>query len=231
MLVLRGLVGALFQWLVIAAFLILPAGIFAGEWAWARGWQYLAVYAALLFPAATAMAVFAPASLESRLRAPASAEQPRDDKIASAILFPALLLYMLFLPLDALVWQLLGVPPLWLSIAGLAVSAVAYLFVIWTLFTNSFAIPVVEDQSEAGQVLIDTGPYALVRHPMYLGMVCMFAGMGLWLGSMASLPLLLILVGAFALRIRAEEKTLLTTLPGYREYRERRRYRLFPFIW
>jgi len=231
MLVLRGLAGALFQLVVIGTMLIVPAGIFAGEWGWVRGWQYVAVYGVMLFPATVALALFAPASLEARMRAPASAEQPRDDKIASAILFTALPLYMIFLPLDALIWQLLGTPSELVSIAGLAVSIVGYLFVAWTVFKNSFAIPIVEDQSEAGQVLIDNGPYAVVRHPMYLGMLVLFAGMGLWLGSLASLPLALVLILAFAIRIRAEEKTLVATLPGYRDFQSRRRYRLIPLIW
>lgn len=231
MMVLKGLVGALSQWVVIATALILPAGLFAGDWGWLRGWQYLAVYAVMLFPASIVLALFAPASLEARMRPPASAAQPRDDKIASAVLFSTLVLYILFLPLDALVWQLLGAPSALVSTIGLAVSVAGYVFTSWTVFANSFAIPIVEDQTDTGQVLVDSGPYAVVRHPMYLGMVLLFAGMGLWLGSLASLPLAVLLIAAFALRIRAEEKTLVATLPGYESFQNRRRYRLIPFIW
>lgn len=229
--ILKGLLGAVTQWAFFWAVVILPAGIFAGEWGWERGWQFLAVYAAMLLPTTLLLAIFAPASLEARLRAPASAEQPKDDKIASAVLFTALILYLLFQPFDALFWQLLGSPPSLLSYVGLACSVAGYLFVVWTIVVNNFAIPIVEDQTEAGQVLVVTGPYAIVRHPMYLGMLFLFPGIGLWLGSMASLPLAAVLIAGFVLRIHAEEKTLVATLPGYQDFQRRRRYRLIPLVW
>lgn len=105
------------------------------------------------------------------------------------------------------------------------------MLILWTIFANSFAIPIVEDQSATGQVLIDSGPYALVRHPMYLGLLPFLLGIGLWLQSWASLPLIVLILPALAGRIQVEEKMLLATLDGYAEFTKQRRYRLLPGIW
>ena len=138
--------------------------------------------------------------------------------------------YLVFVPIDALVWQVLGSPSEAVAWAGLIASFAGYFFVVWTVFANSFAKPIVEDQVDAGQVVIDTGPYAFVRHPMYLGMLVMIAGMGLWLLSLASLPLIGVVVAAMVLRIVVEERVLVQTLVGYEDYRARCRYRLLPYV-
>ena len=99
------------------------------------------------------------------------------------------------------------------------------------IYENSFAAPIVEDQTDVGQVLIDTGPYARVRHPLYLGFLPFVAGISLWLESYTSL-----IVGFGSLvwiigRIVVEERMLRHTLPGYSEYVEKVPYRLVPFVW
>jgi len=96
---------------------------------------------------------------------------------------------------------------------------------------NSFAAPVVKIQAERGQRVIDTGPYAVVRHPMYSGAVIYFVSvallLGSWWGLLAS-PIFLLL---FAIRSRLEERTLLAGLSGYADYTARVRYRLVPGVW
>ncbi|MDU8926594.1 isoprenylcysteine carboxylmethyltransferase family protein [Alisedimentitalea sp. MJ-SS2] len=231
MFIVKALLASSLQLAIIAALLILPAGLAAGDWGWACGWIYLAAYAVALYGSTVVLALWAPASLEARMQAPTSEAQPRDDKIATTILLSVLVGYFIFVPLDALVWQILGVPAEPVSWIGLVASYFGYFFVVWTIFTNSFAKPIVEDQSDEGQMLIDSGPYEMVRHPMYLGMLVMLAGMGLWLQSLASLPLIGVVVAAMALRIVVEERVLLQTLEGYRDYQARCRTRLLPFVW
>jgi protein-S-isoprenylcysteine O-methyltransferase Ste14 len=111
-----------------------------------------------------------------------------------------------------------------LSLVGFAVMLAA-------IYENSFAVPIVEDQTERGQRVVDTGPYARVRHPLYLGLLPFLAGIALWLESYASLigasAILVILIA----RIVVEERSLRKMLPGYTEYMQKVRYRLIPFVW
>lgn len=231
MLIIRGIFGGLLQLAIIAALLIVPAGLAADEWSWSRGWLFVGCYGLVMLVAIIAMAVFAPDSLEARLRPPASRKQPFRDKIATFFTLLAIAVYFVFIPLDVFVWQVLGQPSQMISALGAILCACGYALITWTIFTNSFAIPIVEDQSEQGQILIDTGPYAIIRHPMYLGIFPFLAGLGLWLQSWASLPLIAIVVLALVGRIRVEERTLLASLDGYSEYCQRCPYRLLPLVW
>ena len=99
------------------------------------------------------------------------------------------------------------------------------------LLENSFAAPVVRVQRERGQYVIDTGPYALVRHPMYATALLFLAGMPLLLGSwLGFIGVALIFLG-MASRSVAEENLLRRELPGYAGYMQKVRYRLIPYIW
>jgi len=95
--------------------------------------------------------------------------------------------------------------------------------------TNSFAGSTI--RVEAEQRVIDFGPYATVRHPMYLGMSMALLGVPLALASYVALPLFALIVPLLIYRLVQEERTLGRELPGYTEYCERTRYRLVPLIW
>lgn len=231
MLIIRGILGGLFQLAIIAALIIVPAGLAAGAWDWVRGWQFIGGYGVVMMTAIIAVGIFAPRSLEARLKSRASEKQPAKDKIATFFVILSIGLYFVFIPLDVFLWQLLGQPAGIIPIIGAVLFLGGYALIIWTIFANSFAIPIVEDQSDQGQTLIDTGPYAFVRHPMYLGILFYLSGIGLFLQSWASLPMLIPVLLALILRIRIEEKTLLETLDGYTEFSEKRPYRLLPFVW
>jgi protein-S-isoprenylcysteine O-methyltransferase Ste14 len=82
-----------------------------------------------------------------------------------------------------------------------------------------------------GQKVIDTGPYALVRHPMYLGSAIMYLFSPLALGSAWAVIPALVMVPVLVARIISEEKLLSVELPGYAEYTQKVRYRMFPGIW
>lgn len=104
-----------------------------------------------------------------------------------------------------------------------------YALVFLVFRENPFASRVVT--VEPGQKVISTGPYALVRHPMYLGTTIMWLATPVALGSWWALPIFLILPVVMVYRIRNEEEVLLRELPGYREYTQKVRYRLIPGIW
>ena len=143
----------------------------------------------------------------------------------------ALLAWLAFVPIDVFHLRLLPRPPLAVTVLGAVLAVVAYGIMWATLFQNAFLAPIVKDQSEQGQVLIDTGLYARVRHPFYLGFILFFAGLALWLESYAAVLALLLPLAILVARIGIEEKTLHETLPGYTDYTTRVRYRLVPFVW
>jgi protein-S-isoprenylcysteine O-methyltransferase Ste14 len=121
-----------------------------------------------------------------------------------------------------------SVPPAVVIIADFLVL-LAYGLIAVVFKKNRYASRVVE--VENGQTVITSGPYRLVRHPMYLGVLIMYILSPLALGSYwAVLPALLLIFVLIA-RIRNEEKVLAAELGGYREYMQRVRYRLIPGIW
>jgi protein-S-isoprenylcysteine O-methyltransferase Ste14 len=119
--------------------------------------------------------------------------------------------------------------PLWLIIVGQALVVVGYLIALWVLKTNTYAASTI--QVEAGQKVISTGPYRIVRHPMYAGGALLLVFTPLALGSYWVLPEFLLITPLLAWRLLQEEKVLCAQLPGYSEYRQRTRFRLIPGIW
>jgi protein-S-isoprenylcysteine O-methyltransferase Ste14 len=104
-----------------------------------------------------------------------------------------------------------------------------YALVFLVFKENPFASRVVEVEQD--QRVISTGPYALVRHPMYLGTGIMWLATPIALGSYWALPVFLTLPIVLVYRILNEEEVLLRELPGYREYTQTVKYRLIPGIW
>jgi protein-S-isoprenylcysteine O-methyltransferase Ste14 len=99
------------------------------------------------------------------------------------------------------------------------------------LLQNAFAAPVVTNQSQRGQVLIDSGLFGFVRHPLYLGALLFFLGIALWLESYAGVLALPLGFAPLVARMFVEERTLRATLPGYSDYMQRVPYRLVPYLW
>jgi protein-S-isoprenylcysteine O-methyltransferase Ste14 len=114
-------------------------------------------------------------------------------------------------------------------VAGYAVMLAAYAFVLWVFRTNRYASRIVEVQP--GQTVIATGPYAMVRHPMYASQIVMMPALMIALGSLWTAGLALLLVIPLVLRIRNEEDVLRRELAGYAEYCKKVRYRMVPGIW
>jgi len=94
---------------------------------------------------------------------------------------------------------------------------------------NSFASATIE--SAADQRVISTGPYAVMRHPMYAAALLMLLGISPALGSWWGLPVMVAILPALIWRLTDEERFLVQNLPGYPEYREAVRYRLLPLVW
>ena len=227
MLVIKGVVGSLFQTAIIGALILLPAW----TWQWTEANQFLICYAILSMFSAVFLALKAPASLEARMEMPMNETQPLSDRIATGFLLAFLLGWFLFIPIDVFYLKLLATPQQMIQILGGIMSLFGYGIMLLALYQNEFATPVVRDQSERGHELRDAGLYGLVRHPFYTGFILFCIGMALWLQSYATLIVGLLPLTALIGRIYAEEKILQETLPGYREYISRTRNRIIPFIY
>ena len=227
MLVIKGVVGSLFQTAIIGALILLPAW----TWQWTEANQFLICYAILSVVSAVFLALKAPASLEARMEMPMNETQPLSDRIATRFLLLFLMGWFVFIPIDVFYLKLLAPPQQMIQILGGILSLFAYFIMLLALYQNEFATPVVRDQSERGHELRDTGLYGLVRHPFYTGFILFCIGMALWLQSYAALIAGLLPLTALIGRIYAEEKILQETLPGYREYISRTRNRIIPFIY
>ena len=202
----------------------------AGKTDYMGGWLYLGEMLALSVVFGAYAAHVDPGLLRERLKPPVQKGQPLADKL---ILVPLLLLIFVgmgFMAADAARWRWSTMPPSvqWLG-SGLLLAA--FLFIFWVMRTNSFAAPVVKIQKNRGQTVIATGPYAMVRHPMYFGALFYFVATPLVLGSWWGLALVPVYALLLGIRIGVEEKTLRAGLEGYDDYARRVRWRLIPFIW
>jgi len=232
MLILRGVIGGLFQLAMFGSLLVIPAGLVPGGTRyWPRALLFLGVYGCVLVISIVGLAIKASANLEARLKPPVSRKQPVADRIVTTVLMLWLLGWFVSIPIDVFFWKWLPPPGFAVSALGAVLSLAGFGIIMAAIYENSFAVPIVEDQTEVGQVLVDTGPYARVRHPLYLGLLPFVAGISLWLESYTSLIVsfgfLVVIVG----RLVVEERMLRQTLPGYSEYVEKVPYRLVPFVW
>lgn len=118
---------------------------------------------------------------------------------------------------------------LWIVISSNIIVFASYIFIFYVFKKNSYASTVIQVENE--QNVISSGPYALVRHPMYLGMVIMSLFMPIALGSYISIIPMIFIIPITIIRIKNEEEMLLKNLNGYKAYCSKIKYRLIPFIW
>ncbi len=206
--------------LIFAAMFFLPAGTVLYWEAWA--------YMAILFIPMSAFAAYLlrhnPALLERRLRMREREPQQRAIIAVSSVVLLAVFLLPGFDKRFG--WSSV---PIWLIIAADIVVLFGYLLSILTLRENEYASRSVEVAQ--GQRVITTGPYSLIRHPLYLATVLIFGFSPLALGSYWALIPAALFPGVLVARILNEEKVLLRDLAGYTDYCKVVRYRLIPGIW
>jgi len=215
----QGVFGTLFFIVLIFG----PAGTFA-YW---QGWLFLAVFAASTVGFTVYLAIYDRPLLERRLKAGPQYEREWSQKIIVTLILFAFFSLIVLSVLDyRFAWS--RVTP-WVSILGDVVILLSFLFIFWVVRVNSFAASNI--RVEKDQTVIDTGPYAHVRHPMYAGAIWLFVGMPLALGSWWSLVLIVPFMPVLLWRLLDEEKILQRDLPGYTGYMRRVRFRLVPFVW
>lgn len=208
---------------MLGLFLFVPAGSFNFWQAW--------VYSIVLFISSAAITFYLwkkdPALLERRLEIGVVEEKEKTQKIIQGFAYIGFALILIIPALDhRFGWS--NVPFSIVILGDILVIAGLYLYFL-VLKENTFASATIEITKD--QKVITTGPYSIVRHPMYLGALIMLFGTPLALGSWWGLIVLILYVFALVTRIRDEEKFLSKNLPGYDEYCKKVRYRLIPLLW
>lgn len=217
------LVFGLVEFAVFGLMLFLPAGT-VNYW---QAWVFLAVVAISVQIPPIYLLHTNPAALQRRMRGGPAAESRAAQKVVIAGLYLSLAAMVVVSALDhRFGWS--PVPPA-ICLVGDVLVAVGLGVVALVLIQNSYAASTV--QVEAGQTVVSTGLYGLVRHPMYTGNVIMLVGIPLALGSYWGLVFVVPGLIVLAVRIRDEEKLLQEELTGYREYTQTVRHRLVPLMW
>jgi protein-S-isoprenylcysteine O-methyltransferase Ste14 len=205
---------------VFGALLFIPAGSFR-FW---QGWTYLVIFFVPGFLGFVYFYKHDPDLVERRLRLK---EKVREQKRIMTFVYVIWLIALLLPGLDhRFGWSHL---PLYLAVASQVVVFGGYLLTLWVVKVNRFAARTI--QVEPGQTVVSTGPYGIVRHPMYLSVCATLLFTPLALGSYFALPAFLLLIPLVVLRLLNEEKVLRQELPGYSEYCLHTRFRLVPFLW
>ena len=215
--------GLLIVLLVLAALLFIPAWTL-DYW---QAWAFLAIY----FTSSLAITLYLmrkdPKLLERRMNGGPTAEKEPVQKI---IMFIVSLGFIGLIALPAFdhrfAWS--HMPP-YVALAGDVLVVLGWLAIFFVFKENTFTSAIIELAPD--QTVISTGPYALVRHPMYAGGLVMLLGIPIALGSWWGLLVIVAMTPALIWRLFDEEKFLARNLPGYVEYQRAVRYRLIPQVW
>lgn len=200
----------------------------AGTYAWSRGWIHLGLLVVTLFTNLAVLLRKNPAVIVARARGHELKET--FDKVIVLGFVPVAFAIPVIAGLDAARYGWTALP-FWTIGLGLAIHGLGSALVLWTMVANPFLEKDVRIQTDDGHHVITTGPYGVVRHPMYAGFILVLAGIPLVLGSCWTfLP---VSAGALlmVIRITYEERTLREQLPGYEQYGRRTRHRLIPGVW
>lgn len=196
----------------------------AGTLEYQNGWLFLGILFGPMFLAGIVMMIKNPELLRKRLDAK---EKQSDQSMVVKLSGLMFLAGFIVAGLDyRFQWFVL---PAGVSVGVAVVFVLAYVLYVEVLRENTYLSRTIEVQEN--QTVIDTGLYGMVRHPMYSATVLLFLAMPLVLGSLFSFVIFLAYPVLIAKRIKGEEKFLEKELPGYREYKEKVKYRLIPFVW
>lgn len=208
---------------------ILGLLLFFPAWtlAYWQAWVFILVFMTSVNVIGVYLSIKDPALLERRKKVGPAAEQNPVQRFLMSVALLSIAGLLVYCAID---YRLGWTPvPWYVSLLGDGLVALGLFINLLVLRENSYGGSTVEKFE--GQRVISTGPYALIRHPMYGGVLVMMAGVPLALGAWAGLVILAVVIPGLAWRILDEEKLLRKELPGYMEYAQEVRYRLVPFLW
>jgi protein-S-isoprenylcysteine O-methyltransferase Ste14 len=224
----RTLWGAVLTLAGLLLFLAVVMFVSAGDIQWAKGWLLLLVFLIQMVLAVLYLWRRNPAIFVARSKIHEGTKPW--DKVVLLFLLSSFLAIFPLAALDDGRYHWSSVP-LWLVVVGYVLFSIGFVVSAWAYAVNKFAEPGVRIQKERGHKVVDTGPYAIVRHPIYLGGFVLALGIALALGSFGALIPVAIATLIIVVRTVLEDRLLQNELEGYKEYASRVRYRLFPGLW
>lgn len=209
----------------LAVLLFLPAG----TWNWPNGWVFFAVFAAFGAICVPVLMRVNPEILAARSRTFGPGTKLW-DRILVRFLITDIFGIVVVGALDdgRFHWSTV---PAWVYALGYVLFLLGFTGTAWAEAVNKFAEPSVRIQTERGHTVVSTGPYAIVRHPLYSFSFPVVIGAALALGSLWALVPAAIACLTLILRTHWEDQTLQAELPGYKEFAQRVRFKLIPGIW
>ena len=219
----KAFAGQLFVLVVLAGLLFFPAQTL-DYW---QAWLFLAVYLAGSLAVTPYLMKHDRKLLERRMSGGPMAEKEPVQKIIMLIASAGFIGLVLVPALDRRHgWSHM---PAWIALGGDLLVILGWIVVFFVFRENTFSAATIELATD--HKVISTGPYAMVRHPMYAGGLIMLVGIPIALGSWWGVLVILAVMPALIWRLFHEERFLLANLPGYGAYQERVRYRLIPYVW
>jgi protein-S-isoprenylcysteine O-methyltransferase Ste14 len=222
-LVAKAFCGLLFLVLVMGTVIFGASGTF-GFW---QGWVLLAVFGGSSLGITLYLMKNDPKLLERRVQSGPTAEKQINQKIIQSI---ASVGFVATLAIPVLCHRYkVTIVPSYVSVIGDLLVAAGFLVIFLVYKENSFTSATIDVYR--GQTVVCTGPYGLLRNPMYMGALLLFIGIPLALGAWGGLATLTVMTPVLVFRLFEEEKFLVKNLSGYAEYRQNVRYRLLPYVW
>ena len=220
---LKALGGGLFILVAMGALIFLPAWTL-DYW---QAWTFLTVFGVSELLITVYLIIKDPKLLERRLHGGPTAEKEASQKIIMSIVSIGFIAILVVSTLDhRFHWSSVPVP---IEIAGDFLVTLGFLIIFIVFKENTFASATIK--LVPGQKVISTGPYAVVRHPMYSGSLIYLMGIPIALGSWWGVSVLTMMMPVLIWRLFDEEKLLEKNLPGYSEYMDKVKHRLVPILW
>jgi protein-S-isoprenylcysteine O-methyltransferase Ste14 len=218
----------------IARLLLFPVALLwpAGTWQWWEAWAVVGLWFSFAIASSVFLSRHDPELLAERMKgSPTQEGQKAWDKLLMLLIFAAGLGIFIVPGLDVKRFAWSETLPTWLEILAMAAHVPSFLCIGWVMHANTYLSKVVKIAEDRGHHVITTGPYALVRHPMYTAVIVLVIALPVALGSRFGLIPGTLLAAAILVRTYLEDRTLYAELAGYPEYARETRYRLIPGIW
>lgn len=206
--------------ILVGLLIFIPAGTI-NYW---NGWLFIGLLFIPMFIAGIVMMIKSPSLLKSRINAKEKEKEQKEVVALSGLMF---LVGFILAGLNYR-FNWIQIPNIIVIISSI-IFLISYILYAEVLRENAFLSRTIEVQNN--QKVIDIGLYKIVRHPMYSATIFLFLSMPLILGSVISFIIFLTYPFIIAKRIKNEEQVLEKELIGYKEYKNKVKYRLIPFIW